>query len=762
MKKKDIVFVAVLFTVLCLAAIYGALYGSSLILISKFQLDDIQASARLVFILRDVDDKQIHKFATVLLIGSFVLPVLVFAGLGAAVLMPKKRELHGSARFATTPELLKAGLLEPDKATDSYPSIIVGKLAEAGKFLLYRGQQFMFLAAPTRSGKGVGIVIPNLVHYRDSVVVLDVKAENWEVTAGFRAKCGQEVYKFAPDAEDFVTHCWNPMTYVRDDPRYRISDLMNITSILWPPNPEDVWGPTAENAFIAISLYVMETAKERDNLNIPYVKRLFSTLSWLKDEETCRAYIKSREAFEPLSAECIYHLLAFAKNEGKVRNSIEISFNQPLGVFSDPITAKATSKSDFDFRQVRRKRMSIYVCIKPKNIGKFGKLLNLFFEQLLAMNLDTLPKDDPTLKYQCLLMLDEFPAMGRVKIIEKASAYMAGYNMRLLLIFQSNSQVQDDALYGKTGAKTMLTNMALQVMYAPRDDDDAKDYSEMLGYMTEKGKSRSRQLGLGKSGLSESTSDQRRAVLLPQEVKAIGIDKEIVSMENMLPALVDKIRYYQEPVLMGRCNLPVPHVPSHEELHNVIEVAKASPVAGFVGQVSAQDLGGGVSFEVGFSPQRNALEVVMSCILEAKQEILVAAYSFTSKDIVFGLVEAKKRGVDVRMVVDHEQNSDEQDGYKAVDYAEANGIPVVRSKNYACMHHKFMVADGIHVQLGSFNYTSSANSRNAETAICFRNARPLAEIYRNEWMRLSTEPKVGVDAIMAVDRGLAVLKELGL
>lgn len=762
MKKKDLVFVTALFSVLCLVAIYGALYGSSAILISKFRFDDIEPSARLLFILREVDDKQIHKFATLLLFASFALPVLIFGGLGVAVFMPKKRELHGSARFATTAELVKAGLLEPDKPTDDYPSIIVGKIAAIGKFLLFRGQQFMFLAAPTRSGKGVGIVIPNCVHYKDSLVALDVKEENWEVTAGYRAKCGQEVYKFAPDAEDFVTHCWNPLTYVRDDPRYRISDLMNITSILWPPSPDDVWGPTAENAFIAIALYVMETAKERDNFNIAYIKRLFSTLSWLKDEESCRQYIKSRESFEPLSQEAIYHLLAFAKNEGKVRNSIEISFNQPLGVFADPITAKATSKSDFDFRQLRRKRMSVYVCIKPKNIGKFGKLLNLFFEQLLAMNLDTLPKDDPSLKYQVLLMLDEFPAMGRVKIIEKASAYMAGYNLRLLLIFQSNSQVQDDHLYGKTGAKTMLTNMALQVLYAPRDDDDAKDYSEMIGYMTEKAKSRSRQLGLGKSGLSESTSDQPRAVLLPQEVKAIGIDKEIVSMENMLPALVDKIRYYQEPILMGRCNLPVPFVPSQEDLHNVMEEAKPSPVAAFVGQVTTQELGGGVSFEVGFSPQRNALEVVMSCILGAKQEILVAAYSFTSKDIAFGLVEAKKRGVDVRMVVDHEQNSDEQDGYKAVDFAEANGIPVFRSKNYACMHHKFMVTDGIHVQLGSFNYTSSANLRNAETAICFRNARPLADIYRNEWLRLSTEPNVGVDAIMAVDRGLAALKELGL
>ena len=152
----------------------------------------------------------------------------------------------------------------------------------------------------------------------------------------------------------------------------------------------------------------------------------------------------------------------------------------------------------------------------------------------------------------------------------------------------------------------------------------------------------------------------------------------------------------------------------------------------------------------------------MSLILDAKEQILVAAYSFTSKEIAFALADAKRRGVDVRVVVDHLQNSDEQGGYKAVDYLSSQDIPVFRSENYSAMHHKFMVADGVHVQLGSFNYTSSANLRNAETAIAFRHSPELAEVYRTEWTRLATEPKVGVDAIMAVDRGLNVLKELGL
>jgi type IV secretion system protein VirD4 len=691
------------------------------------------------------------------LLVSLGIPVLVFGFLGWAVLMPKRRELHGSARFANEVELRKAGLLQADKPDDQYPSIVVGK--QGKQFLLFRGQQFMFLAAPTRSGKGVGIVIPNLLHYRDSCVTLDIKGENFAITSGFRAKCGQDVYKFAPDAEDFQTDCWNPMAYVRDDPIFRVSDLMGITNILYPPS-DDVWNSTAESLFLGLALYIMDTAKERENFNIATIKKYRVTLPFLADEETFLKYVEARKPYEPLSEECIQHLKSYAQTSEKMRSSIAITFDKPLAIFGDPITARATSKNTFDFRDVRKRRMTVYVVIKPGKIDKFGQLLNLFFQQLLVLNMDKMPQEDPDLKYQCLLLLDEFPAMGRIGIIEKSSAYMAGYNMRLLLIFQSKSQVKDKKLYDETGAQTMLTNMALQVCYAPRDDQDAKDYSEMIGYMTEKGISKSRQLS-GKSGRSESESEQRRAVLLPQEVKAIGQDKEIISMENIPPALVDKIFWYKEPVFQQRANLPPPTIQNQRIAENMIE-PDISETLHFAGAIRDQVLDSGASFEVGFSPKRNALEVVMSLIMQAKKELLVAAYSFTSRPIALALGEAKDRGVDVRLVVDEAQNADEQGGYKAVDYLVSRGVQVTRCANYAAMHHKFMVADGEHVQLGSFNYTASANSRNAETAIVLRNAPALAGVYRTEWLRLANEPKVSTEQIMRVDGALAVLREAGI
>lgn len=759
MSFKKIAIATFIILLLCAASICGALYFASTMLIKYLHFADIHPSITLPFQVAHFTNKKIQGFGAIATALSIGLPVLVWGFMFYALVMPKKRELHGSAKFATEVELLKSGLLTPDTPQDQFPSIIIGK--RKNKYLLFRGQQSAFLAAPTRSGKGVGVVIPNCLHFRDSMVVLDVKGENYAITAGFRQSCGQEIHCFAPDDETGKTAQWNPLTYVRTDKRLRVSDLLSITNILYPPS-EDVWSSTAENLFLGLALYIMDTSKEQGKLNISTIKRYSVTLDFLKDEDTFIKYVESRKELEPLSEDTITHLRSYAQTTEKLRNSILVTFNQPLAIFADPITAHSTSTSTFDFRDVRKKRMSIYVVIKPKNLGKFGLFLNLFFEQLITQNLETLPQDDASLKYQCLMLLDEFAAIGRINIIEKASAYMAGYNMRLLLIFQSKSQLKDRKLYDTTGAETLLTNMALQVVYAPRDDDDAKDYSEMLGYLTEKGKSKSRQLS-GRSGSSESVSDQRRALLLPQEIKAIGIDKEIVSLENMTPALVDKIFWYKDPIFQARGNMPIKTytLAIENPLENTIEpLLDDSLTINFGGAVRTQELSAGAIFEVGFAPRRNALEVVMSLILLAQKELLICAHNITNREIAYALVEASKRGVDVRIAVHH--NSFNTNDYNPLEYIQAQNVPVFKITNYAEMQHKFMVADELHVQLGSYDYTNESNNANAENAIVFRNAKEIAEVYRTEWIRLTTEPKADIKDIIAIDKGLEALKAMGV
>lgn len=474
-----------------------------------------------------------------------------------------KKELHGSARFANMSEIKQTGLILNEKEREkkfkgnpSKPSILIGKYK--GKFLEFFGNEFCFVSAPTRSGKGVGIVIPNLLHYKDSCVVLDVKNENWNLTAGFRSKY-QECFLFSPSALDGKSHRYNPLDYINRSEYKRMSDIQNIANIMFPANGDDAyWQSQSQKLFTGLVLFMLET-KGRP-VSMSELVKLTSPSKplneWIIDTINDRQKDGYKDSYgveqEPLSVECIEALMSFAGNDSEnTRSGILSSMTAPLNVFADPMVACATECSDFRLDEVRKKRMTIYVGIQPNELPRFDKLLNLFFSQLINLNTQVLPEDDASLKYQCLVLLDEFTALGRVEIIEKAVAYIAGYNMRLMPIFQNRSQAE--TFYKKEGTTTLLINMAVQIMFAPRNIEDAEQYSKMLGNQTVKGKSHSRNRGgKGGGGGSVSTSDQQRALMLPQELLELEKSKEIIKYDANKPIICEKIIYHEEPVFQSR------------------------------------------------------------------------------------------------------------------------------------------------------------------------------------------------------------------
>lgn len=452
------------------------------------------------------------------------------------------QSLHGEARFAGMADLTKAGFF---KQTDT--SIVVGKYN--GKLLHYNGQQFALLAAPTRSGKGVGIVIPNLLSYKESVVVLDIKQENFNLTSGYRKEVlGQEVYLFNPFAEDGRTHRWNPFTYVSSDPDQRVSDLMSIAAMLYPDGDsrDKFWVAQARNAFLAFSLYCFDEheamadfpTEGKENEPACTLGKIYRLSSGNGTE--LKEYFTSLSQQPYLSEATKTAFSGLISQEKETFGSIMGTFKEPLNPWINPVIDAATSADDFLLTDVRKKKMTIYIGILPNKLAESRVIVNLFFSQLINQNTKELPQDNPDLKHQCMLLMDEFTSIGKVEIIAHSVSYMAGYNIRLFPIIQSVAQL--DAVYGKEYARTIITNHALQIIYTPREQQDANEYSEMLGYTTVKRKNISR----GRER-SVSESEERRALMLPQELKAMSQDKEIILYEGMShPAQVGKIRYYQD------------------------------------------------------------------------------------------------------------------------------------------------------------------------------------------------------------------------
>ena len=490
------------------------------------------------------------------IIGSIVASgagLLVVLPFGLVVAARKQRPLHGDARFANTAEIERVGLLDRDAEAPS-PRIIVGQYR--GRFLTLPGQLSVMLSAPTRSGKGVGVVVPNLLNWPDSVVVLDVKGENYGITAGYRAAHGQCVYAFSPFDEQARSHRWNPLTAVRTSPLHRVGDLLAIGQVFFPndgtgTSSEAFFNDQARNLFMGLGLYLLETPALPRTLG-EMLRQSSGKGQSLKDHLSGAIAQRSKDG-DPLSDECADALQRLLSNSENTLSSIVSTFNAPLTIFADAIVDAATSADDFRLEDLRRKRLSIYVRVPPNRLANARPLLNLFFSQLVSLNTQQLPEQDPTLRFQCLLVNDEFAAMGRVGVISTAAAFLAGYNLRLLTVVQAMSQL--DALYGEKEARTFATNHGLQILYAPREQRDADEYSAMLGHFTERATSRSRSRSFGHHGHSSTgrnESDQRRALLLPQEFKELGSERLVVIFENCKPILGEKIRYHRDKVFRDR------------------------------------------------------------------------------------------------------------------------------------------------------------------------------------------------------------------
>jgi type IV secretion system protein VirD4 len=465
-------------------------------------------------------------------------------------LLPRRRSLHGDAQWATRADIARAGLFAPH-------GLFLGRVGH--RYLVLGGQQGVLLSAPPRAEKGTAIVIPNLLFWQGSVLCLDVKLENWTLTAGYRQQAGQSCYLFHPLAEDGNTACWNPLTYISADPNLRISDVQRIAAILYPdvPGTDPFWPAGARSYFLGVTMYVLETASLPPTLGEVLRQGMASDTEGFGHH--WRRIIEGRQKGKyPLSSQCVRALSEIIDLAPVTASSIRKTFTSRLDLFANPLLDRATSRNDFDLRDLRRRPMSIYLAINPGDLHLLQALLNLFIEQALNLQTRELPEHNPALKLQVAFILDELAAAGRIPILAQGVAYLPGYNVRLMLVIQAFSQLRE--IYGQQNAETMMKSLAARIVYAPKDVAEATEISQELGFTTVKAHTHSRPLlslaDPKSQRRSVSVSDQKRPLLLPQEVKELGKNREILFYEGIRPVLASKNRYYRDPVFRKRLFSP--------------------------------------------------------------------------------------------------------------------------------------------------------------------------------------------------------------
>ncbi len=489
-------------------------------------------------------------------VASAVGGLLVLAAALPAVL-PRTRALHGDARFANRREIGRAGLF-------STTGFYLGRVGRHD--LVLGGQQGVLLSAPPRSDKGTAIVIPNLLTWPGSVVCLDLKLENWTISAGYRQRCGQDVFLFDPLNESGDTACWNCLSYVSEDPNLRINDVQHIAAILYPdiPGTDPFWSAGARSLFLGITLFVLETPSLPPTLGEVLRQGMASDSEGFSPH--WRRIIEGRQASRfPLSAPCTRALSDVIDLAPVTASSIRKTFTSRLDLLANPLLDRATSRNDFDLRELRRRPMSIYIGIRPADLHRLKPLLNLFIEQAIGLQTKSLPEHDPSLQYQVAMILDEAPAIGRIPILAESIAYLPGFNVRIMLVVQALSQLRD--VYGAQTAETMMKSLAVRIAYAPKDFGEANELSQELGNTTVRVKSVSKPVASlfdrnDRRGRSVNISEQRRALMLPQEIKELGRDREIVMYEGLRPILATKNRYFEDSRLRMRLFPPPAHASS--------------------------------------------------------------------------------------------------------------------------------------------------------------------------------------------------------
>ncbi|WP_374346526.1 type IV secretory system conjugative DNA transfer family protein [Phenylobacterium sp.] len=491
------------------------------------------------------DDPQVRRWSGVGALTALI--VLAIAGL--AIARAAQPPLHGAARWASESVLRRAGLR-------ARQGIVLGR--SGGRLLTFGGSEHVMLHAPTRSGKGVGVVIPNLLTWPDSVVVLDVKRENWAATAGFRAAHGQEVLLFDPLDAEGRTARFNPLGHIdRADPIAVLDELQKLAVMLFPAadHADPFWAEAARTGLIGVGAYVAETP------DLPFsLGAIYRQLTDGDPRTRLPTVIVSRaQAGAPLSPGCVSALGDFCSSSENTFASIKQTITSRMNLWLNPRVCAATEVSDFDLRDLRDRRISLYLGVSPDNLPRVAPLYNLLLQQLVDVNTRERPTADRH-PHQVLLVLDEFARLGHASVIAHGFSYVAGYGLRLLPVLQSPAQLR--AEYGPDLAEEILANCGVEIAFAPKELKVAQDLSERLGFWTYLSRANSRPTLLSSGRRSLTESDQRRALMLPQELIQLPPEDLIVLRAGVPPVRGRKIVYWREQAFQARLR-PPPVVAAH-------------------------------------------------------------------------------------------------------------------------------------------------------------------------------------------------------
>ena len=461
----------------------------------------------LLWLLRFGMDPNVYVRNT--LLGAIaILAVSMFVAVGVAMWLLERRarrlsrdqdHLHGSARFGTRADLLAQRLLQDRQG------VIIGAWQEpnsnALEYLTDNSTHHILAFAPTRSGKGVSLVIPTLLSWPASAVIYDIKGENFARTAGARAMAGQVVFRFAPT--ELWSSRFNPLDEVRIFTPRDVSDAQSIANMLVSDggsrsNSDPHWPQSAASLLTGLILHACYVAHAQGRSasladlaqiltrpGVP-VRDTFQELLTYPHDPDLKLGWKTPNgeptATHPVVAEKAQEMID--KNE-KEQTSVQSTAKTALSLFSDPLVARAVSRSDFRIDDLVNfeKPVSLYIVVPAADRIRLRPIVRLLFTMIVHRLTERthLPDGSEVRNaYRLLLMIDEFPTLKQMDVFADALSYMAGFGLKAYLVAQDVRQIE--AEYGQH--ESIVTNCQIRVAFAPNQLETAELLSKLSGITT--------------------------------------------------------------------------------------------------------------------------------------------------------------------------------------------------------------------------------------------------------------------------------------
>lgn len=450
---------------------------------------------------------------------------------------PRQVTTYGSADWASDRDIRQSGLLGSS-------GVILGKWQN--HYLRHEGQEHVLAFAPTRSGKGVGLVIPTLLSWTGSTIVHDIKGENWDVTAGWRSKFSR-CLRFDP--ADPVSAKFNPLLEIRKG-IHELQDTQNIVDMLIDPqgSKEDRnhWDKTAADLLTASILHVLYAESDK---TLRGVAKFLSDPSRTAEEmlEVMRISVHSGGRPHLVIAQAARQAQNMSPNEFSGVLSTALSC---LSLYRDPIIGEVTSESDFRIADLisTEHPVSLYLVVSPADLSRTRPLIRLMVNQMLRRLTECHAAEQ---SHHLLLMLDEFPALGRLDFFEAALSFIGGYGIKAFLVAQSLTQIEK--AYGSQNA--IVDNCHIRITFAANNEQTAKRISDALGTTTEQRHQRNfagHRLAPWLSHMMVSSQETQRHLLTPGEIMQLPADDAVILLGGQKPIRAKKLKFFDDRNFIGR------------------------------------------------------------------------------------------------------------------------------------------------------------------------------------------------------------------